>query len=93
MLPLEIQEKIHEITFQQQMSELGNVVRRMSPKVKYMVPLKGQMKEKWGHYVWEAEDGTIYGTYQNMENNYAFVFLGWTEAQALQRINHVKSYL
>jgi hypothetical protein len=92
-LPPEIRETIQKMAFNAQMSELGNVVRRMSPKVTFMVPLKGQVSKKWGHYVWQAEDGAIYGTYKNNENCYAFVFLGWTEDQALQRVNHVKSFL
>ena len=73
---------------------MEEVVMRTNPKVKYMVPLKGQVAKKWGSScVWQADDGVIYGLHLNIKNEHAFIFLGRTEEQALRRVNHVKSFL
>ena len=88
-----MKEHIHELAFHQEMIEIGNIDKFTKPKAKYLVPLKGQVAEKWGHYVWHTPDGTIYASYRNYENKQSFVFLGWTEEQALRRVNHVKSFL
>jgi len=77
------------------MQELGvNLKKSTNPRMRNMLPVKGPVSKRWGSgNVWETSSGAIYGVWQNVENRHEFVFLGWNEAQALQRINLVKSFL
>ena len=83
------------MAFSQELFDHGIVKKPNKPHDKWWYSLKGEVKKKWGlGCVWQTKNGGIYGVYTNTERRGPeFIFLGWTETQALQRMNFVKSFL
>ena len=65
------------------------------PHDKLVRPISGKLKQAWGlGSVWASCCGAIYGMYYDMETTlYLPMYLGDNYEEALNRVNHVKSFL
>jgi len=64
------------------------------PHDKLVRPISGPLKQAWGlGSVWASCCGAIYGMYYDMETTlYLPMYLGDNYDEALNRVNHVKSF-